>query len=131
MAAHDLEQYERGVHIVLVVFKGLFDGFADGLETCKVDAGVKLVFVKDLVQCGFVTDVCVYERNGFANEFCHTTERFVARIHQIIDNNNGMTGFVKLNDGMASDVTCATHNSYFHNCSNDKSSRHNIRIFLD
>ena len=117
VATHDPEQHERGVHVVFVVFEWLFDGFADGLEPCKVDAGVKLVFVKDFVQCGFVTDVCVHEGDGLTDEFCHAAEGFVAGVYQVVDNDDGMACFVEFNDGVASNITCSTHYGYFHNCS--------------
>ena len=75
---HGVEQHESGVHVVFVVFERLRDGFADSLETCKVDAGVKLVFAENLVHGGGVTDVCLDERNGGADKLCYAAERFIA-----------------------------------------------------
>ena len=75
---HGIQQYERGVHVVLVVFERLGDGFAHSFEACKMDAGVKFIFAKNFVHGNGVTDVGIYKRDGGANEFAHTAERFVA-----------------------------------------------------
>ena len=78
VVTHGMEQHERSVHVVLVVFERLCDGFTDGLESCKVDAGVKLVFAENLVHGGSVTDIGLDERNGGADKLCYAAERFIA-----------------------------------------------------
>ena len=131
VVSHGVEEHECRVHVVFVVFERLCNGFADGLEPGKVNACVKLIFAKDFVHGGGVTDVCVYEWNGGSYEFAHAAEGFVAGIYKVIDDNDGMACFVKFNNCMASDISSTTHYGYFHFCSKDKSSVRNIEFFSD
>ena len=114
---HGIEQYERGVHVVLVVFKRLCDGFANSFEARKVDTCVELVLAKDFVHSDCVTDICAYKWDRGAYEFSYTAKGFATGIDEVIDDNNGMTRLVKFNNRVASNITCATHDCNFHFCS--------------
>ena len=69
MAFMCVQEHERGVHVVFVVFQRLGDGFAYGLESGKVDAGVKVVFLEDFVHGGGIAGIGLNEGDWLSDNF--------------------------------------------------------------
>ena len=48
--AHAFKKIDSPTYIVLVIFEWFLDGFADGLETSKVNDGVKVSVIEDVFE---------------------------------------------------------------------------------
>lgn len=83
--AHRLEQYERTHEVVVVVFDGLGDALAHGLEPREVDDGVDGMFLKDAVEHRTVADIRLVEGKPFARQLLRAGERLAAGIGKVID----------------------------------------------
>ena len=115
VVAHGVQEHERGVHVVFVVFERHGDRFANGLEPGKVDAGVKVVFLENLVHGGGIADVSLDEGDGLPDNFGDPAERFLARVHEVVDGDNGMALLVEFDNRVRSNVTGATCQQDVHN----------------
>ena len=80
-----------------------------------MDAGVKVVFLEDLVHGGGIADVCFDEGDGLPDNFGDPAERFLTRVHEVVDGDNGMTLFVEFNNCMRCNVSGSTCQQDFHN----------------
>ena len=48
--AHVFKKIDSFADVILVIFKWFLDGFADGLETGKVNNGVKVSVIEDVFE---------------------------------------------------------------------------------
>lgn len=61
MAAHGVEQHQRGGDVVVIVLGRVDHGFAHLNEGGEVHDAIELMFTKDLIEQRGVTDIALYE----------------------------------------------------------------------
>ena len=103
MIAHRLEQNERTHQVVIVVFDGLCDTLAHGLEPREVDDGVDGMFPKDAVENRAVADVRLVEEDVLARDLFGALERDLARVGKIVDDDDVMTMVQQLYQSVRAD----------------------------
>ena len=79
-----------------------------------MDDGVDRVLREDGVDGGLVHEVRVVEDGGLAAELGDTAQRFLAGVHQVVDDHHVMAGFLQGQDSVRTDVTGAASNQDFH-----------------
>ena len=103
MLAHDLQNGQRGVQIVAVIEQRLFDGFADGLESGKVDDAGDVVVGKKPVHRGPVAAVCLDEGRALAGDALDAVNDLRRTVVQIINNDDILSRVQQGNGGVAAD----------------------------
>ena len=109
---HDLGQYQGGIQVVVVVFPGLCNAFAHGLETCKVDDAGNLVLGKDLLQQSLIPDIALVEFQGLPGELLNPVQAFGIGIAQIVNDHHAIAVFQQLQAGMGADITGTAGHQY-------------------
>lgn len=74
--------------VVVVVIKGNLGGFANSLETSKVNHRVDVKLAEDFAKTGTVQDVALEEMNLLASNLLDTTNSLVGGVVKIVNNNN-------------------------------------------
>ena len=112
MVAHDVEQHERVLDVVVVVLDGLVDRFVDGLEAGEVDHAIDMVGVEDLVHGLAVQDVCLIEGEVLGGLVAHdgldAVDGDSARVGKIVNDDNLVAALEELDDGVGADESGAT-----------------------
>ena len=103
MLAHDLQNGQRGIQIVAVIEQRLFDGFADGLESGKVDDAGDVVVGKKPVHRGPVAAVCLDEDRALAGDALDAVNDLRRTVVQIINNDDILSRVQQGNGGVAAD----------------------------
>ena len=114
MPVHDPEQVQGADEVVVVVLERFADGLAHGLEAGEVDDGVDPLLGEDAVHRGLVHEVDVVEVGGLAAELGNPAQRFLAGVHQVVDDHHLMAGFLQGQNGVGADVAGATCDQNFH-----------------
>ena len=100
MLAHNVNEHEQTVHVVLIVLKRFGNRLANGFKSCKVDNGVNLVVGKKLVHSLSVADVSLNEGHRLANDLGYAVESLRLGVHQVIHYDHTVARFVQLNDSV-------------------------------
>ena len=74
MLYHSAEKVEGRIKIVAIIAEGLRAGFADSLESRKVDDRIDLVFRKDFASCLEIKKVAGIELGTFARDLFDSVE---------------------------------------------------------
>ena len=74
MLAHCAQQNECSVHVVFVILKRLFYGFAHGFEACKMDDCVNFVFFENFIQRRCIAYIRLVKRDCLADDFANAFE---------------------------------------------------------
>ena len=111
---HDLGQNQSGIQVIVIVFPGHGNTFANSLQTGKVDHTADLIFCKDLGQQSFVTNVAFVELQILAGQFLHTLQGLGVGIAQIVDDYNTVAAFQQLNTGVGANIAGTAGNQYVH-----------------
>ena len=112
--AHCLQKNERTHEVVVVIFDGLCDALAHGLESCKVDDGVDGMFLKNAVECRTVADIRLVEGKRFARQLLRAGERLAAGIGKVIDDDGLMAMLQQLHQGMRADESGSARQKNVH-----------------
>ena len=114
VVTHDIEEHQCAADVVLIVFPGFLDGFADGLQSGKMDAGVEFVLVENLLESVAVAYVGLVKRYGFASQLFDAIERLERRVAEIVGDDNFVAGLAEFDQcvgtykaGTSGDKYCA------------------------
>ena len=114
MVAHDVDEHQGVLDVVVVVFDGLAHRLADGLKAGKVDDAVDLMGIEDLVHRIAVEHVGLVEGEVLGGLVAHDGLDAVdgdgAGVGEIIDDDDLVATFEQLNDGVRADKAGATGN---------------------
>ena len=107
MVAHDVNEHQGVLDIVVVVLDGLAHRFADGLKAGEVDDAVDLVGIEDLVHRIAVEHVGLVESEVLGGLVAHDSLDAVdgdgAGVGEVIDDDDLVAAFEQLNDGVGTD----------------------------
>lgn len=95
VVTHYVEEDKSAADVVLVVFPGFLDTFADSLQSGEMDAGVELVLVENLLEGVAVADVGLVEFNGFASQCFDAVEGDRRRVAEVVGDDNIVAGLAK------------------------------------
>ena len=114
MAAHDVDEHQGVLDVVVVVLDGLAHRLADGLKAGKVDDTVDLMGIEDLVHRIAVEHVGLVEGEVLGGLVAHDGLDAVdgdgAGVGEIIDDDDLVATLEQLNDGVRADKAGATGN---------------------
>ena len=79
-----------------------------------MDHGVDLVLVEDGLDRRLVHQVHFVEGGGLAGELRNPAEGFLAGVHEVVEHNDVVAGFLKGQNGVGTDVAGATRDKNFH-----------------
>ena len=112
MVAHDVDEHQGVLDVVVVVLDGLAHRLADGLKAGEVDDAVDLMGVEDLVHGLAVEHVGLVEGEVLGSLFAHDGLDAVdgdgAGVGEVIDDDDLVAALEQLNDGVRADKTGAT-----------------------
>ena len=108
MLTHHVAEHEHTVHVVFIVLQGLGHRLTHGFEASEVDDSVNLVVGEDFVHGSAVADIGFHEGNFLANNLLNATNCFGLRVHEVVDDHNGVASLVQLNKRVATDITGTT-----------------------
>ena len=107
---HHLEEHERGVQVVVVVFDRLGYGLTHGLETGEVNDPVDVVFSEDALHQSLVTHVAVVALDRLAGNLLDTLQCDRRRIAVVVHGNNVIALVEQFDVGMGSNKSSAARN---------------------
>ena len=114
MVAHDVDEHQGVLDVVVVVLDGLAHRLADGLKAGKVDDAVDLMGIEDLVHRIAVEHVGLVEGEVLGGLVAHDGLDAVdgdgAGVGEIIDDDDLVATLEQLNDGVRADKAGATGN---------------------
>ena len=109
MVAHDVNEHQGVLDIVVVVLDGLAHRLADGLKAGEVDDAVDLVGIEDLVHRIAVEHVGLVEGEVLGGLVAHDGLDAVdgdgAGVGEVIDDDDLVAALEQLNDGVGTDET--------------------------
>ena len=112
MVAHDVDEHQGVLDVVVIVLDGLAHRLADGLKAGEVDDAVDLVSVEDLVHGLAVEHISLVEGEVFGSLFAHDGLDAVngdsAGIGEVVDDDDLVAALEQLNDGVRADKAGAT-----------------------
>ena len=114
MVAHDVDEHQGVLDVVVVVLDGLAHRLADGLKAGKVDDAVNLMDIEDFVHRIAVEHVGLIEGEVLGGLVAHDGLDAVdgdgAGVGEIIDDDDLVATLEQLNDGVRADKAGATGN---------------------
>ena len=114
MVAHDVDEHQGVLDVVVIVLDGLAHRLADGLKAGKVDDTVDLMGIEDLVHRIAVEHVGLVEGEVLGGLVAHDGLDAVdgdgAGVGEIIDDDDLVATLEQLNDGVRADKAGATGN---------------------
>lgn len=111
---HGPQEVKRAHNVVVVVGQRFLDGLANGFEAREVDHGINVVLVEDGLDGGLVHQVHFVEGSGLAGQFRNPAQRLFAGVHEVVEDNDVVAGFLEGQDGMRTDIAGATGDKNFH-----------------
>ena len=106
MFSHYIYKSQGSCNIILIIFPRLYNGLSNSLQSGKMNTGVNVFFVKNLVKGFPVQDICFIKFNRLACDLGNSVKGLLAGIRQIIQNYYVITGILKFYNCMASNVSC-------------------------
>ena len=114
VVAHDIDEHQGVLDIVVVVLDGLAHRLANGLKAGEVDDAVDLVGIEDLVHRIAVEHVGLVEGEVLGGLVAHDGLDAVdgngAGVGEVIDDDNLVATLEQLNDGVRADKAGAAGN---------------------
>ena len=111
-----VEQAMRADDVFVVIFNRLFDGFADRLESCKMDDSLAIKLAQGGSHGGLVANIALNASNFLAGDGLDAFQRFRMAIGEVVENDHFLTGLEKFDAGMRADIAGpASHEN--HRCS--------------
>jgi hypothetical protein len=114
MAFHNFAEIQGPRQIVAIVTQRNRDGFTDCLQTCKMNDGINLMFLKDSIEFILVEQVDLMKSERLSGDLLYTVQGFCFTVAQVIDDDNLPARIQKFHAGMASDITGASGYQYRH-----------------
>ena len=114
MVAHDVDEHQGVLDVVVVVLDGLAHRLTDGLKAGKMDDAVNLMGIEDFVHRIAVEHVGLVEGEVLGGLVAHDGLDAVdgdgAGVGEIIDDDDLVATLEQLNDGVRADKAGATGN---------------------
>ena len=105
MGAHDFQHGQHGVEVVPVIFDRFGDGFADRLESGKVDDAFDRKFVEHGVEPGFVGYIQLAECGAFPRDLLDLVDDFRFAVRQVVGDDHILFCIDEFDCSMGSDET--------------------------
>ena len=103
MLAHDVNEDEGSLDVVLVVLPGLGDALPHGLQAGEVDDRRNVFLFEDVPHGVAVEHVDLIETRARTGDLLDTVERFLFGIGKIVEYDHIVPSIDELDAGMASD----------------------------
>ena len=101
VASHNVHQNQRPANVVFVVFPGLFNGLAHGLETGKMDAGIEGAgCLENALQGCPVADIDLVEGNLRSRNLAGAAQRLAAGVAEVVYYHRLVSGSNQFYDGV-------------------------------
>ena len=111
---HGPQEPEGSQDVVLVVEQGLFDGFADCLETGEVHDGVGAESLQGVGDGAFIKQVEVERLEVASRQIPHALQRLWRAVAEIVDDADLPLAGQQLQQDMGADVACAARQNDLH-----------------
>ena len=107
LLTHSIQQGQRPLYIILVIFRWILDRLANGREHCEVHDGGGAISLQDTLESCQVLDVAFFKRTPL--------DRPMMSVHQVIVRNRFVSGQGQGLTGMTANIPgAASHKDFFH-----------------
>ena len=108
VCAHDFEQHQRAVNVVVVVFQRFHTTFADRFEPREMNHGVKVVLTENGFHGIAVTDIRTIETEVLPREFPHAVRGNLRCVREVIHHGDPIAAVQQFHQCVAADKADTT-----------------------
>ena len=80
MLSHHIHKCQGSCDIILIIFPRFDNGFTYCFQSCEMNTGVDLFFVKNFIHCVTIQDVCFIEFHRFSCDLGYSVQSLLTGI---------------------------------------------------
>lgn len=97
---HSFQKHHSTSNVVMIIVQWDLSRFTNCLKTGKMDNRIAWMTLEHFKQCLLIENICLVENEILASNGLDTTNSFIRGVGQIVNDNNLMASFEKLNDSV-------------------------------